>query len=138
VRAVGARPYPGVRIAGPPAPGKSVHTPQAELEFLELRPTSVPDSRESSFVRATSAVLGPRVTPKRLSPTFHLARTSTNIMKHWIKLFLNDERGAESTELAITGVVVAGGSVAGFTELKDKIEAKGDELIGKLDAATGN
>ncbi|MBM3987452.1 MAG: hypothetical protein FJ294_05800 [Planctomycetes bacterium] len=59
-------------------------------------------------------------------------------MKHWIKLFLNDERGAESTELAITGVVVAGGSVAGFTELKDKIEAKGDELIGKLDAATGN
>jgi Flp pilus assembly pilin Flp len=59
-------------------------------------------------------------------------------MKNWIKMFLNDERGAESTELAITGLVVAGGSVAGFTELKDKVEAKGDELIGKLDAANGN
>jgi len=59
-------------------------------------------------------------------------------MKHWIRLFLNDERGAESTELAITGIVVAGGSVAGFTNLKIRVAAKGDELIGKLDAATGN
>ena len=59
-------------------------------------------------------------------------------MKNWIKMFIADERGAESTEVAITGVVLAGGSVAGFTQLKDKIEQKGDELIGKLDAATGN
>jgi hypothetical protein len=59
-------------------------------------------------------------------------------MKNWIKLFIADERGAESTELAITGIVVGGGSVAGFTELKDKIEQKGDELIGKLDGADGN
>jgi Flp pilus assembly pilin Flp len=59
-------------------------------------------------------------------------------MKNWIKLFIADERGAESTEVAITGIVVAGGSVAGFTELKDKIEQKGDELIGKLDGADGN
>jgi Flp pilus assembly pilin Flp len=59
-------------------------------------------------------------------------------MKNWIKLFIADERGAESTELAITGIVVGGGSVAGFTELKDKIEQKGDELIGKLDSADGN
>lgn len=59
-------------------------------------------------------------------------------MKNWIKLFIADERGAESTEVAVTGIVLAGGSVAGFTELKDKVEAKGDELIGKLDAADGN
>ncbi len=59
-------------------------------------------------------------------------------MKNWIKMFIADERGAESTEVAITGVVLAGGSVAGFTQLKDKIEQKGDELIGKLDAATGD
>ena len=59
-------------------------------------------------------------------------------MKNWIKLFIADKRGAETTELAITGLVVGGGAVAGFTELKDKVEAKGDELIGKLDAADGN
>lgn len=59
-------------------------------------------------------------------------------MKNWIKLFIADERGAESTELAITGIVVAGGSVAGFTQLKGRIAQKSDELIGKLDAATGN
>lgn len=59
-------------------------------------------------------------------------------MKNWFQMFLKDERGAESTELAITGVVVAGGSVAGFTQLKGRVAAKGDELIAKLDAATGN
>jgi len=59
-------------------------------------------------------------------------------MKNWIKMFIADERGAESTEVAITGIVIAGGSVAGFTQLKDKVAQKGDELIGKLDAATGN
>jgi Flp pilus assembly pilin Flp len=59
-------------------------------------------------------------------------------MKNWIKMFIADERGAESTEVAVTGIVIGGGSVAGFTELKDKIEQKGDELIGKLDSADGN
>jgi hypothetical protein len=34
--------------------------------------------------------------------------------------------------------VVGGGAVAGFSSLKDKVAAKGDELIGKLDAADGN
>jgi Flp pilus assembly pilin Flp len=59
-------------------------------------------------------------------------------MKNWIKMFIADERGAESTEVAITGIVIAGGSVAGFTQLKGRIAQKGDELIGKLDAASGN
>lgn len=59
-------------------------------------------------------------------------------MKNWLTMFLNDERGAETTELAITGLVVGGGAVAGFSSLKDKVAAKGDELIGKLDAADGN
>ncbi len=58
-------------------------------------------------------------------------------MKNFIKLFIADERGAESSELAITGLVVAGGSVAGFSELKDALADKGDELIAKLGNATG-
>jgi Flp pilus assembly pilin Flp len=56
-------------------------------------------------------------------------------MKNWIMNFIADERGAESTELAITGVVVAGGAVTGFSALKTKIDEKQDELITKIGAA---
>ena len=54
-------------------------------------------------------------------------------MKNWIMNFIADERGAESTELAITGVVVAGGAVTGFTSLKTKLGEKQTELLDKLD-----
>lgn len=57
-------------------------------------------------------------------------------MKNWIMNFIADERGAESTELAITGVVVAGGAVTGFNLLKGKIDAKQGELMDKLDEST--
>lgn len=59
-------------------------------------------------------------------------------MKNWIMNFIADERGAESTELAITGVVVAGGAVAGFSDLKTKLGTKQDELLTKLDDSTAN
>jgi len=59
-------------------------------------------------------------------------------MKNWIMNFIADERGAESTELAITGVVVAGGAVTGFTSLKDKLAVKQGELLGQLDASTAD
>jgi Flp pilus assembly pilin Flp len=59
-------------------------------------------------------------------------------MKNWIMNFIADERGAETTELAITGVVVAGGAVTGFTQLKTKIGEKQDEVLAKLDDSTAN
>lgn len=59
-------------------------------------------------------------------------------MKNWIMNFIADERGAETTELAITGVVVAGGAVTGFTQLKTKIGEKQDEVLEKLDDSTAN
>ncbi len=56
-------------------------------------------------------------------------------MKNWIMNFIADERGAETTELSVTGVVVAGGAVSGFLSLKEAIKTKQDEVIGKLDDA---
>jgi Flp pilus assembly pilin Flp len=59
-------------------------------------------------------------------------------MQNWIKAFITDERGAESTELAITTLVVAGGAVAGYTSVKDKIGDKTESLLGKLDDSTAD
>ena len=56
-------------------------------------------------------------------------------MKNWIMNFIADERGAETTELSVTGVVVAGGAVTGFISLKDAIKSKQDAVIDKLDDA---
>lgn len=57
-------------------------------------------------------------------------------MQQWITEFLEDDRGAESIELGLTGVVVAGGTVFGLAKLRDKLAEKQDELVVKLDAAT--
>lgn len=57
---------------------------------------------------------------------------------NWIKTFVADQSGAESTELAITTLVVAGGAVAGYTSVKSKIGDKTDDLLGKLDESTAD
>lgn len=57
-------------------------------------------------------------------------------MKNWIMNFIRDERGAESTEMAVTTVVVAGGAVTGFTALKGKLETKNGQLLAAMDSAT--
>ena len=54
-------------------------------------------------------------------------------MLNFIKNFISDERGAESTELAVTTLVVAGGAVSGYTSVKNKIGDKTDDLLGKLE-----
>ena len=50
----------------------------------------------------------------------------------------SDVRADSPFASSVVSYVAGSGAVAGFTELKDKVEAKGDELIGKLDAADGN
>jgi len=57
-------------------------------------------------------------------------------MKNWILNFLNDERGAESVELGITGAIVAGGAVAGFNLVKGKVSEKQEQRVDKLDEST--
>jgi Flp pilus assembly pilin Flp len=59
-------------------------------------------------------------------------------MLNFIKNFISDERGAESTELAVTTLVVAGGAVSGYTSVKNKIGDKTDDLLGKLDESTAD
>ena len=59
-------------------------------------------------------------------------------MLNFISRFVRDERGAESTELAVTTLVVAGGAVAGYTSVKNKIGDKTDDLLGKLDESTAD
>ena len=59
-------------------------------------------------------------------------------MLNLIKNFIADERGAETTELAITSLVVGGGAVVGYNNLKDKIGDKQDDLLGKLDESSAD
>jgi Flp pilus assembly pilin Flp len=59
-------------------------------------------------------------------------------MTRWILHFLRDERGAESTELAITGIVCAGGSVAIFGELNDKLNEKVKSMVRYVNKASGD
>ena len=50
-------------------------------------------------------------------------------MTNWIKNFINDERGAESTELAVSVLVVAGGAIASAKALRDKVQSKNAEML---------
>jgi Flp pilus assembly pilin Flp len=53
-------------------------------------------------------------------------------MKNWIMNFIADERGSEGPELAITTLVVAGGAIAGFGELKGALKTKQDNMVNEL------
>jgi len=55
-------------------------------------------------------------------------------MKNWIMNFIRDERGAESTEMAVTTVVVAGGAVVGYQGLQGAIKTKNDDMVDSLTA----
>jgi len=59
-------------------------------------------------------------------------------MKNWVINFINDERGAESIELGVTGAIVAGGAVAGLSAVKGKVQEKQEELVDKLDESTAS
>ena len=54
-------------------------------------------------------------------------------MTNWIKNFINDERGAESTELAVSVLVVAGGAIASAKTLRNKIQEKNATMITEFD-----
>ena len=57
-------------------------------------------------------------------------------MKNWIMNFIADERGAESTELGVSALVVGGGAIAGFESLRNGIREKNDELILRISVTT--
>ena len=59
-------------------------------------------------------------------------------MKNWVMNFIKDERGAEATEVAVTTLVVAAGSIAGFTSVRNKVSEKTDEMLDKLDTTSAD
>ena len=59
-------------------------------------------------------------------------------MKNWIKAFIADERGAEATEMAVTTLVVAAGSITGYTSVRNKVSEKTDEMLDKLDTTSAD
>lgn len=59
-------------------------------------------------------------------------------MTSWFLHFLGDERGAESVELGLTGVVVAGGLAFGLAKIKDKVAEEQAELVAKIEAASAS
>ena len=57
-------------------------------------------------------------------------------MKNWIMNFIADERGAESTEVAVTGVVIVAAAVSGFTTLKETLKEKQAAFEAQLDGTS--
>lgn len=53
-----------------------------------------------------------------------------------VRNFILDERGAESTEVGVTTVVLAGGSASQLSDLKDTIQGKVqtvNQTVGEVD-----
>ena len=57
-------------------------------------------------------------------------------MTNWIKNFINDERGAESTEVAVSVLVIAGGAIQAAKTLRDKIQEKNSDMIEEFDTTS--
>lgn len=59
------------------------------------------------------------------------------MIKNIIANFIADERGQESVEFGIAGIVVAGGAVKGLNATKTTIQDKTDAMLEELgDAST--
>ena len=58
-------------------------------------------------------------------------------MKNWIMNFIADESGAESIEFGVGALTIAGGTAATYTQLKENLQDKGDDLITKI-SVSGN
>lgn len=59
-------------------------------------------------------------------------------MKSLIMKFLRDESGAEAIELGIAGAIIAAGSVAGLSTVKDGVKEKNIDIVRKLFNADSN
>jgi len=56
------------------------------------------------------------------------------MLKTLVMNFVRDERGAESAEVGVTNVLLAGGAVSGGSRFRDKIQEKQDLVIAEIDA----
>jgi Flp pilus assembly pilin Flp len=55
------------------------------------------------------------------------------MLKTLVMNFVRDERGAESAEVGVTNVLLAGGAISGGKSFRDSIKEKQDQIISELD-----
>ena len=53
-------------------------------------------------------------------------------IKKIVANFISDERGVESMEFGVGGIIVAGGAVKGLTDTKEIIQEKNQTMLDKL------
>jgi Flp pilus assembly pilin Flp len=56
-------------------------------------------------------------------------------IKHIVASFISDERGVESMEFGVGGIIVAGGAVKGLTDTKEIIQSKNEDMLEKLNTS---
>ena len=54
------------------------------------------------------------------------------MLKNLVMNFVRDERGAESAEVGVTNVLLAGGAISGGKDFRDAIKDKQDRIIVEL------
>ena len=54
------------------------------------------------------------------------------MIKNIIANFISDERGVESMEFGVGGIIVAGGAVKGLSDTKEVIQGKNEDMLEKL------
>jgi Flp pilus assembly pilin Flp len=57
-------------------------------------------------------------------------------IKNIVANFISDERGVESIEFGVGGIIVAGGAVKGLTDTKEIIKDKNQSMLDKLGEST--
>ena len=62
----------------------------------------------------------------------HRLKETTQMIKNIIANFISDERGVESIEFGVGGIVVAGGAVKGLSDTKEIIQDKNQVMLDKL------
>jgi hypothetical protein len=58
------------------------------------------------------------------------------MIKNIIANFISDERGVESMEFGVGGIIVAGGAVKGLTDTKEVIQGKNEDMLEKLNTSS--
>ena len=53
-------------------------------------------------------------------------------IKKIVANFISDERGVESMEFGVGGIIVAGGAVKGLSDTKEVIQGKNEDMLEKL------
>ena len=56
-------------------------------------------------------------------------------IKKIVANFISDERGVESMEFGVGGIIVAGGAVKGLTDTKEIIKDKNQAMLDKIDTS---